>query len=657
MGFFQKILIANRGEIAVRILQTAQKIGIKTVAVYASDDVDSLHVALADEVVLLEGSQLSETYLNQEKLIRLTLEKGAQAIHPGYGFLSENAEFAEKVEQAGLVFIGATPEQIRLMGEKTQAIAFVKAIGIPVIPSVTGSINDILSHRDELEFPLLVKASGGGGGKGMEVVHDLEQLPLALQQSQRQAQQYFGNGELFIEKYLPNARHIEVQLLGDGKGNALHFFERECSIQRRYQKLIEEAPAQSVSPSLKERLYEAALTIAKSTQYRGAGTIEFLVDDAENFYFLEMNTRLQVEHPVTELIAGEDLVEWQIKIAAGESSSLLQNDLTEKGHAIELRICAEDPLKNFRPTCGIVGEMNLPENVRWDSFLKKGTQLSSNYDSLVGKLIVWGETREDALSILQESLHKLHLAGLKTNQEFLSEVLKLEGYKRNEINTRWAEEQLPEIIHSIKGKAEDWSAVQVLSAYLLHHFYRPTKSINIWKALGYWRMIAQFKLQIEDDWHDIQVVKKENSLQLTWNARDYDLINCQFNGSVIEFQLNDKDIAIFISEENKATIVQLNSKRFQLRSNHVLDQVRLNKLETDRSELKTDRIVADLFGKVIAVFVKPGDVLRKGQNLLVIESMKSEFTIQSPVDAVVKNIHVTKGHLVQDKELLVDLES
>ncbi len=657
MGLFQKILIANRGEIAVRILHTARRMGIKTVGVYASDDVDSLHVKLADEAVLLEGRQLKETYLSQDKLIRLALEKGAQAIHPGYGFLSENAEFAEKVEQAGLIFIGATPEQIRLMGEKTQAIAFVKALRIPVIPSVTGSVSDILSHRDQLEFPLLVKASGGGGGKGMEVVHDLEHLPLALQQAQRQAQQYFGNGELFIEKYLPNARHIEVQLMGDGKGNALHFFERECSVQRRYQKLIEEAPAQSVSPGLKEKLYEAALTIARSTEYRGAGTIEFLVDEEANFYFLEMNTRLQVEHPVTELITGEDLVEWQFRIAAGENFNLQHKDLTMKGHAIELRICAEDPLQKFRPTSGIVGETNFPENVRWDSFLQRGAQLSSNYDSLVGKLIVWGETREDALFKMQESLQKLHLAGLKTNQEFLSELLKLEGFKRNEISTRWAEEQLPKIIKSIKNRAEDWVAVQVLSAYLLHYFYRPIESANVWKAMGYWRMMVQFKIQLGDEWHEIQVEKKENSLQLTWNGRDYDLRNYQFNGSVIEFQLNKKDIAIFISDEDKATIVQLNSKRYQLRSNHVQDQVRLNKLKADRNELKTDRVVADLFGKVIAVLVKPGDVLQKGQNLLVIESMKSEFTIQSPVDAVVKNIHVTKGHLVQDKELLVDLES
>lgn len=657
MGPFHKILIANRGEIAVRILRTARKMGIKTVAVYASDDVDSLHVTLADEVVLLEGSQLSETYLNQEKLIRFALEKGAQAVHPGYGFLSENAEFAEKVERAGLVFIGATPEQIRLMGEKTQAIAFVKAIGIPVIPSLAGSVSDILIHCDELEFPLLVKASGGGGGKGMEVVYDLEHLPLALQQAQRQARQYFGNGELFVEKFLPKARHIEVQLMGDGKGNACHFFERECSIQRRYQKLIEEAPAHSVSPSLKEKLYEAALVIARSIHYRGAGTIEFLVDEAANFYFLEMNTRLQVEHPVTELITGKDLVEWQFKIAAGESFSLQQNDLSVKGHAFELRICAEDPLQNFRPTSGVVGEMSIPQNVRWDSFLQKGMQLSSNYDSLAGKLIIWGETRAAALSKLQESLHRLHLAGLKTNQEFLSQLLNLEAFKRNEIDTRLAEVQLPEIIRSMESKAEDWLTVQMLSAYLLHHFYRPTESTNVWKAMGYWRMMARFKIKIGDDWHEMQVEKKESALQLTWSGREYDLRNCQFNGSFIEFQINEKDIAIFISEEDKATIVQLNSKRCQLRSNHVANEVRLNKLEVDRNELKTDQVVADLFGKVVAVLVKPGDVLHKGQNLLVIESMKSEFTIQSPVNAVVKNIHVAKGHLVQDKELLVDLES
>lgn len=656
MGAIQKILIANRGEIAVRIIQTAQKLGIKTVAVFASDDANSQHVHLADESVLLEGNQLQVTYLNQEKIIQSALTSGAQAIHPGYGFLSENAEFAVKVEQAGLTFIGATAEQIRLMGEKTGALTFVRELGIPVIPGMIGTVSDLLNHQDKLEFPLLVKASGGGGGKGMEVVHRLENLPFALQQAQRQAQQYFGNGELFVEKYLSNARHIEVQVLGDGRGNAVHFFERECSIQRRYQKLIEEAPARSISADLKEKLYGAALKITRATTYRGVGTIEFLVD-GQQFYFLEMNTRLQVEHPVTELITGSDLVEWQLKIAAGEKLDLNQQSIAMNGHAIELRICAEDPLHNFKPTSGVVGEINIPSDCRWDSFLQQGAVLSPVYDSLVGKLIVHDTTRESALLKIENAVCNLHLEGLRTNQEFLHSLLVQRDFQENLVDTRWLEMHYPQIIQSMQKRAEKPPTIELFAAYLLHHFFRPTEAKNSWEQTGYWRMMPCFSISLNDEEHEIQVLKVGNSLQLKWNSKLYELNNYQFNGTKIGFQLNDKDIIIFISEEKSSTGVYFQTRQYRLRSNHVLSQVKLNKQGVLNSEIAVDQVVADLFGKVIDVLVKPGDVLRKGQNLLVIESMKSEFTIQSPANAVVKNIHVAKGTLVQDKQLLVDLES
>ncbi|MGQ7868452.1 acetyl/propionyl/methylcrotonyl-CoA carboxylase subunit alpha [Sunxiuqinia sp. sy24] len=657
MSLFQKILIANRGEIAVRIIKTAKRLGIETVAVYAADDIGSLHVKLADKAVLLTGAQLHETYLNQDKIIKIALDYGAQAVHPGYGFFSEKAEFAAKVEQAGLVFIGATAAQISLMGEKTQAISFVTKLGIPVIPGIVGAVSDILSRAEELEFPLLVKASGGGGGKGMEVVHSLEHLPMALKQAQRQAQQYFGNDELFVEKFLPKARHIEVQLLGDGRGNAVHLFERECSIQRRYQKLIEEAPAQVLSTPTKEKLYRAALQIARATKYRGAGTIEYLVDEQENFYFLEMNTRLQVEHPVTEFITGIDLVEWQLRIAAGEELALQQHALTVKGHAIELRICAEDPEQEFRPTSGIVGEIHLPDTCRWDSFLQPEMLLSSSYDSLVGKLVVEAETRELALSKLKEAMKGLFLAGIKTNQEFLIELLSQDDFKQNNIHTRWAEERLSESLHTIESSKLEQPAIVVLAGYLLHHFYRPSGSDNPWIQLGYWRMHSSFDVNLEGNWHEIAVSRKADTLKLNWAGEIYDLKNCQFFGSKLDFQLNNKDIAIFISEEKQLTSIQWEAKQLALWSNQVLNQVRLNKDTEKTKEVRTDQVVADLFGTVIDILVKPGDVLQKGQNLLVIESMKSEFTIQSPADAVVKNIHVTKGHLVQDKQILVDLES
>jgi len=333
---FHKILIANRGEIAVRVIRAAKKSGIQTVAVYASDDADSLQVSLADEAVLLSGETLDETYLNQDKIIEIAFESGANAIHPGYGFLSENAGFAQKIADAGLVFIGPTPENIRLMGEKKQALVYVKSLGIPVLPSFQGTVDELLSHAPEMDFPVMVKASGGGGGKGMVICNSVGELFPALQKAERQAISYFGNGDLFVEKYLSHARHIEVQLLADHHGNLLHFFERECTVQRRFQKIMEEAPSPSIDKRLRIELTSAAIKIARSMNYRNAGTIEFLLDENGQFYFLEMNTRIQVEHPVTEMITNTDLVSLQIQVAAGNQLPISQEDIQIVEHAIEV---------------------------------------------------------------------------------------------------------------------------------------------------------------------------------------------------------------------------------------------------------------------------------------------------------------------------------
>ena len=383
---FHKILIANRGEIAVRIIKTAQKLGIETVAIYAHDDADALHVQMADEAYLLDGSELSQTYLNQAAIIQIALETEADAIHPGYGFFAENAAFAENVEANGIIFIGATSEQIRLMGEKNKANTYVQSIGIPILPSIRGSVEKLVDEAQKLKFPILVKASAGGGGKGMIVVQHPKDLPSSLEQASRQAQQYFGNGELFAEQFLQNARHIEVQLMGDGRGNVVHLFERDCSMQRRYQKVIEEAPASYLKPETKANLYQLAVSIAKAVNYRGAGTIEFLVDQDENCWFLEMNTRLQVEHPVTEMITGLDLVEWQFEIASGNGLPLDQNEIELSGHAIEARICAEDPDSNFMPASAEIIATKLPKSARWDGFIQEGHVFSPNYDSLMGKI-------------------------------------------------------------------------------------------------------------------------------------------------------------------------------------------------------------------------------------------------------------------------------
>ncbi|WP_163709440.1 acetyl/propionyl/methylcrotonyl-CoA carboxylase subunit alpha [Mangrovibacterium lignilyticum] len=651
---FHKILIANRGEIAVRIIRTAQKMGIRTAAVYASDDAGSLHVALADEAFLLDGSTLSETYLNQQKLVQFAKEAGADAIHPGYGFLSENAAFAALVEANCLAFIGATPEQISLMGEKTQAIDFVKELGVPVIPGVRGAVSDIIRDISGLEFPLLVKAAAGGGGKGMQIVEEASGLPLALQQAQRQAHEYFGNGELFVEKYLAQARHVEVQLMGDGNGNAVHLFERDCSLQRRYQKVVEEAPAPNLTDETKANLHQFALQIAKASKYRGAGTIEFLVDERENCWFLEMNTRLQVEHPVTEAITGLDLVEWQIDIAAGNGLPLKQDEIQACGHAIEVRICAEDPQHQFVPSSGTISAVQFPDNVRWDSFVGAGSQLSPAYDSMLGKLVVHAASRRQAIADMSQALYLHFLGGIKTNQSFLKILTADDAFRSMKIHTKYIEQKLPDLLQELEDTRGVISPAVPAIAYILHHFYEETTDEN---KFGFWRLNQAFELDVDGKICQINVRKHKKDYLFFIKNEPLAVNRVFYNNNCVSFNLNGKKQDVFWIEKENLTEIQYQTFRFELKSKQVPGQVSLNRQSSKLNGELQSRIVADLFGKVIDVFVAAGDKLIKGQNLLVIESMKTEFTIQSPVDAVVKTIHVTKGKIVQDKEILVDLES
>jgi acetyl/propionyl-CoA carboxylase alpha subunit len=648
-----KILIANRGEIAVRIIRTAKKLSIQTVAIFADDDRESLHVSLADEAVNLKGETLQETYLNQRKIIEIAKNTGAKAIHPGYGFLSENADFAEKVEQAGLIFIGATPQQIRLMGEKIQANQFVKKLQIPVMSSVTGPENDILNSAKNFEYPVLVKASGGGGGKGMEIVYEAKNLPEALNRAKNIALKYFANDNLLVEKYLPQTRHIEVQVVSDGKGDAIHLFERECSVQRQYQKLIEEAPANSISKKLKEKLYNAALKIARSINYRGAGTVEFLVDENENFYFLEMNTRLQVEHPVTEMVTGIDLIEMQLKIAAGEKILVSQKDLKVHGHSIEMRICAENPESDFLPSTGKITDIKTPAEVRWDSFLQPGTVFSANYDSLAGKLIVHEKNRNEAIEKAQYALSNLFLPGIGTTQELLAIAVNHPDFKSNSINTRWLE-------NNLKNKSflrkDETPSVPLAAAYLLHHFKRPVHPVSIWNELGYHRIYQSFEIFIDNKQHKFNTLQINKNIEIQLNGTAKKIFNIKFSGSKIDFSLNNKDINIFIFQNNKKSIFQYDGRYYSVRSNHILEEVQLNKYRNEGTDIITDKVISGLFGKVIDILVQPGQTLKKGEDLIIIESMKSEITIKSPASARVKTIQVSKGETVQDKKTLVEFE-
>ncbi len=444
---FNKILIANRGEIAIRIIRACRELGIKTVAVYSEADKNAQHVQLADEAILLGDAAPKESYLNVDKIIRAALDSKADAIHPGYGFLSENASFAGTVESAGLTFIGPSADSIRAMGDKAESKILMKQSGVPTVPGFEGltSDEDFKKAAKEIGYPVLIKASAGGGGKGMRVVNAESELSEAIESARREALNSFGDENLLIEKYLADAHHIEFQVFGDKYGNLVHLFERECSVQRRHQKIIEETPSPLLTPELRAKMGEAAVAAAKAVNYYNAGTIEFIFDPVlSTFYFLEMNTRLQVEHPITELTAGIDLVQWQIRIAAGEKFPFTQSDFHQHGHAIECRVYAEDPSNGFLPSTGKLLQFIEPRGpgIRVDSGFKTGSDVNHFYDPLLAKLIIHAETRDVAIQRMQTALREFIVHGVVTNIDFMQAVLKHEDFGQGKVSTRWVEKNL-----------------------------------------------------------------------------------------------------------------------------------------------------------------------------------------------------------------------
>ena len=447
---FQKVLIANRGEIAVRIIQACRDLGIISVAVYSEADREALHAQIADEAVCIGPARAAESYLNMDNIISAALASGCQAIHPGFGFLSENPDFAERTTQAGLAFIGPTAATIRLMGDKSEAKRNAIAAGVPVALGTDGPLRDFdeaISEAERIGYPVMLKAASGGGGKGIRVALSVKDLKDAYDSAAAEAVANFGDGRLYMEKYIHNPRHIEVQILGDSLGNVVHLFERECSVQRRHQKLIEECPSAFVTPELREKMTSAAVALAKRVGYRSAGTIEFLVDNDRNFYFCEMNTRIQVEHPVTEQVTGVDLVCEQLRIAAGEPISFKQEDLVMRGHAIECRINAEDPSKNFRPCPGRITDMYLPggKGVRIDSAIYSGCEVSPYYDSMITKLIVFAATRKEAIAKMHRALGEVIIEGITTNIDFLYEIMERPDYQEGDFTIQYLEKVLEEM--------------------------------------------------------------------------------------------------------------------------------------------------------------------------------------------------------------------
>ncbi|NTF33592.1 acetyl-CoA carboxylase biotin carboxylase subunit [Rhizobium skierniewicense] len=452
----KKLLIANRGEIAVRVIRAAQDLGIATVAVYSAADADALHVRLADEAVNIGPPAAKKSYLNIEALLEAARSTGCDSVHPGYGFLAENAEFSDAVTAAGLIFVGPSGNAIRLMGDKVSARSAAAAAGVPVVPGSAGRVESVEAARDvlaETGFPVMIKAAAGGGGRGIRIANSLAEFEQAYPQAQAEALAAFGDGGLYMEKVIGRARHIEVQVLADGK-NAVHCYERECSLQRRRQKVWEEAPSQALSDALREKLCASAVALAKAVSYSGAGTVEYLYDDAaDTFYFIEMNTRIQVEHPVTEAITGLDLVAEMLRIAGGEPLRLVQDDIKVNGHAIEVRLNAEDPAKDFAPFPGKVDDLRIPggPGVRFDSMLYNGYEIPPFYDSLLAKLIVHAETREAAIARLKRALNELEITGVKTTKPLFLALAADPVVQSGDVHTRWLEGWLTENAAALAG--------------------------------------------------------------------------------------------------------------------------------------------------------------------------------------------------------------
>ena len=496
MKEIKRILVANRAEIAVRVMKTCEKMGIETIAIYAEDDAELSYVRRANYSVCLGSGPLSETYLNQDKIVEIALELGADAIHPGYGFLSENAGFAELVTGKDLIFIGPTPEAIVLMGDKKTSKQAMEKIGAPIIPGYHGEQQEpsfLKSKASEIGFPLLIKASAGGGGKGMRVVHTLDEFDAALEAAKREAKNAFGNDVVLLERFIQNPRHIEVQVVGDTHGNCLHFYERECSIQRRHQKVIEETPSVALSSEKRIEICESAVKIAKGIDYVGAGTVEFIYEDSGDFFFLEMNTRLQVEHPITEMVTGVDLVRLQIRAARGEKLPYKQDQISQKGHSIEVRLYAEDPTNNFLPTSG---RLELLRQVDWDGVrietgFESGNIIGVNYDPMIAKVVVWDEDRDLASDKMIRVLDEAGFLGLTTNKDYCKKVLSEPDYRKGETLTHYIEN------HSELQVEDDLDESQVAdfvaSFYLSGRSAASGKIVETSQLQGPWTSLSMFR--------------------------------------------------------------------------------------------------------------------------------------------------------------------
>jgi acetyl-CoA carboxylase biotin carboxylase subunit len=666
MELFKKILVANRGEIAVRVMRAVQDLGIRAVAIYSEADAHALHVRMADEAYDLGGNELAGTYLNIKKIVEIAKTCGAGAIHPGYGFLSENSEFVKACDKAGIVFIGPNARAMKLMGNKIESREALKDSGIPMTAGITGDIPTLLKRAGEIPFPIMIKAAAGGGGKGMRIVHNADNLAELLESTSRESKSYFGDGTVFIEKYIDDPRHIEFQVLGDNYGNVIHLFERECSIQRRHQKIIEESPSPTLTPEIRKKMGETAVRIAKAIGYNNAGTVEFLVDKDLNFYFLEMNTRVQVEHPVTEMVTGIDIVKEQIFLAAGKKMDIKQSSITQKGHAIECRIYAEDPSNNFLPSPGTMSYYLEPagEGIRVDSGIMEATTIHSFYDPLICKLITWGENREDSRNKMIRALDEFIIHGIRTDIAYLKYILKNEAYIHNKITTKYCDEHTADLVAAMQAEHKAVPVHIPGLAYYLYDFNcgtegEPEPGHNIWSYISYWRDLMELHGLIDGKSFNFSIGKiKKDVYHLNTPDGPHEARIRICGEGYMEMILDEKQMEFFISTDEEGNgYVSYRGFIFLVNRNDALpkNQEILGSFDTGGGK-NDGKIISPMPGKVIKINVKEGDEVKKGTTLMIVEAMKMENHIAAPHDGVVEQINVKVGEMVNSSTRLVQLK-
>ncbi|MEJ8859371.1 acetyl/propionyl/methylcrotonyl-CoA carboxylase subunit alpha [Variovorax robiniae] len=659
---FKKILIANRGEIACRVAATARRMAIRTVAVYSDADAHANHVRACDESVYLGGSAPKDSYLRWEKILEAAKATGAEAIHPGYGFLSENEEFAQACADAGLVFIGPPPSAIKAMGLKAESKQLMERAGVPLVPGYHGSEQDpalLQREADRIGYPVLIKASAGGGGKGMRAVDKSEDFAAALASCQREAINSFGDDAVLIEKYVQRPRHIEIQVFGDTHGNCVYLFERDCSVQRRHQKVLEEAPAPGMTEAMRAEMGAAAVAAAKAVNYVGAGTVEFIVEQrdggAMNFFFMEMNTRLQVEHPVTEAITGLDLVEWQLRVASGEPLPLKQEQLQIHGHAIEARICAENPDNNFLPATGTLHVYRKPQatafqrsRVRIDDGVREGGEISPFYDSMIAKLIVHGSTRAEALARLDAALAQVHIVGVSTNVQFLRGIIATDSFANANLDTALIERERA-VLFDREPLGLPLAAAAAIARQCITEWPaampEPFARRDGFRALGEYKRRFDFEFRGEPASATL-TYQRDGGFALEAGGVSGPLVVGQFPSGEFEVEFNGGRHTLNVYERDGTS--------------HVFAAQGATKiLAVDRlahagdTQAEGGRLTAPMPGKVVSFAVKAGDKVSKGQPLAVMEAMKMEHTIAAPADGTVEELMFAPGDQVAEgNELL-----